>query len=334
MAQQTYYEVLQVPRTATPDEIRKAFRKRAAECHPDRVMQLSPERQEEARQRMTLVNEAHEVLKNPQQRAEYNEYLDLLEKKRTEGGAAPRAPGSSEAVAQGDGSAPAPAPASSGEEKPASTISRALAAGESGLTALKQKAAGSSVATGASAPLAPPEPERVRRFQTRPAKPPPQPTHEQLVAWLETAVREIQRLVRDSAPAATWREAPAKGFDLCLDGTEQSHRYLVYVTTCEILSDDTLNRFVRDLDEALASTGSLQKRHVLLLVLCIQVKNVPSMEARLRQENLEALGTLVKRRATTRMLAFLHVPSGRLHAPFLACTRPDLRALRELQALY
>ena len=61
-----YYEVLGLPRTASDEEVRKAFRKLALEYHPDR------NRSPDATERFKEVNEAYQVLTDSEKRARYD----------------------------------------------------------------------------------------------------------------------------------------------------------------------------------------------------------------------------------------------------------------------
>lgn len=69
MAKQDYYEQLGVARTASADEIKKAYRKLAMQYHPDRNPGDST-----AEQKFKEINEAYDVLKDEQKRAAYDRF--------------------------------------------------------------------------------------------------------------------------------------------------------------------------------------------------------------------------------------------------------------------
>jgi curved DNA-binding protein len=64
-----YYEVLGVPRTATAEEIKRAYRQLARKHHPD--LQPAAERTKAA-ERFKEINEAYEVLSDPDKRSKYD----------------------------------------------------------------------------------------------------------------------------------------------------------------------------------------------------------------------------------------------------------------------
>ena len=64
-----YYEVLGVPRTASADDIKRAYRQLARKHHPD--LQPASERNQAA-ERFKEINEAYEVLSDPDKRAKYD----------------------------------------------------------------------------------------------------------------------------------------------------------------------------------------------------------------------------------------------------------------------
>ena len=69
MAYIDYYKILGVDKTATQDDIKKAFRKLARQYHPD----LNPN-DANAKEKFQAINEANEVLSDPEKRKKYDEY--------------------------------------------------------------------------------------------------------------------------------------------------------------------------------------------------------------------------------------------------------------------
>lgn len=65
-----YYEILGVPRNASDEEIKKAYRRLAMQYHPDR----NPGREKWANEKFKEINEAYAVLGDPQKRRQYDQF--------------------------------------------------------------------------------------------------------------------------------------------------------------------------------------------------------------------------------------------------------------------
>jgi DnaJ-class molecular chaperone len=68
MANEDYYKILGISKTATADEIKKAYRKMALQYHPDR------NKGKEAEEKFKEVNQAYEVLSDPSKRQTYDQF--------------------------------------------------------------------------------------------------------------------------------------------------------------------------------------------------------------------------------------------------------------------
>ncbi|MDX1918676.1 MAG: J domain-containing protein [Candidatus Caenarcaniphilales bacterium] len=68
MKYEDYYEILGVSRDASADDIKKAYRKLAREHHPDR----NPDNRLESEAKFKKINEAHEILADPEKRKSYD----------------------------------------------------------------------------------------------------------------------------------------------------------------------------------------------------------------------------------------------------------------------
>jgi molecular chaperone DnaJ len=68
MAKRDYYEVLDVDKSVSPEDLKKAYRKMAVQFHPDR--NKAPDAEEKFKE----ISEAYDVLKDPDKRAAYDRY--------------------------------------------------------------------------------------------------------------------------------------------------------------------------------------------------------------------------------------------------------------------
>lgn len=65
-----YYEILEIHRSSTDMEIKKAYRKLAMKWHPDK----NPDNAEEAAKKFQEIGEAYDVLSDMQKRSVYDQY--------------------------------------------------------------------------------------------------------------------------------------------------------------------------------------------------------------------------------------------------------------------
>jgi curved DNA-binding protein CbpA len=105
----SYYQLLDLPPTASSEDIKKAFRQQIARYHPDKVQHLGKEFQDMAADRAAELTEAYRILSNEGNRAEYDRTLGTAP-------AAPAAPQAPPPPAQQPAKAEAPeaAPGASG----------------------------------------------------------------------------------------------------------------------------------------------------------------------------------------------------------------------------
>jgi DnaJ-class molecular chaperone len=93
-SQRDYYDVLGVPRGASAEDIKKAFRRRAREYHPDLH---TGAKKSEMEKKFKELNEAHEILSDPDKRKKYDQYghnweqAEAYEKARQQAGAGAQA---------------------------------------------------------------------------------------------------------------------------------------------------------------------------------------------------------------------------------------------------
>lgn len=66
----SYYKILRVSKTATVDEIKRAYKKLALKWHPDK----NPNNTAEANRKFREISEAYEVLSDPNKRKMYDQY--------------------------------------------------------------------------------------------------------------------------------------------------------------------------------------------------------------------------------------------------------------------
>lgn len=114
-----YYYLLGLPRGAPLSDIKLAYRRLAAQYHPDKVAGMSPDVQQEATAKMMELNEAIAIFTDPERRAEYDQAVELIPERKpkpprpakpaTHPGQAP-APEAARQPAREKAAVPSPAP--------------------------------------------------------------------------------------------------------------------------------------------------------------------------------------------------------------------------------
>lgn len=101
-----YYQVLGISRTASADDIKKAYRRLARQVHPDLH---SGSKKSEMEKKFKELNEAHEVLSDPEKRKKYDQYgaqweqAEAFERARQQAGARAYSGGEAGAAFGGEG---------------------------------------------------------------------------------------------------------------------------------------------------------------------------------------------------------------------------------------
>lgn len=105
----TYYDVLEVPESASPDEIREARNRLVAEYHPDKVPSHLKRVQADVTERLKEINAAYDVLKSRDSRAAYDAKLQALRRVNPRSSASPRQTGPQSTASRPSGR-PSPPP--------------------------------------------------------------------------------------------------------------------------------------------------------------------------------------------------------------------------------
>lgn len=70
-----FYQLLELPDFASADEVKKAYRARSLQYHPDRVSALGPKLKALAESEMAVINQAYEQLGDPARKQEFDAWL-------------------------------------------------------------------------------------------------------------------------------------------------------------------------------------------------------------------------------------------------------------------
>jgi len=263
-----YYYLLGLPRGAPLSDIKQAYRKLAAQYHPDKVAGMPPEVQQEATTRMMELNEAIAIFTDPDQRAVYDENVELIPERRP--GAPPPWAGKPKAEA------PRPAPPPPPPPKPASEAPAAASKVETPPPPPPQPAAAPPPPP---RPAPPPAAPPVAEPAAAPATPPRGMLAEEYVHKLRTTLKKLP---------LNWKDAELRGWSWALEGGGWRRSIVVahrHLETLSLLSFRGLQAAV----QALVDAHKTALRPTAIFVL---VSYERLMDAKGVQEQLRALGTM------------------------------------------
>ena len=262
-----YYYLLGLPRGAPLSDIKQAYRKLAAQYHPDKVAGMPPAIQQEATARMMELNEAIAIFTDPDQRAVYDENVELIPERKP--GASPPWAGKPKAEA----ARPAPPPLPPPPPKPASEAPAAAPRVESPLPP-RPAAAPPPPPPRPAAPAAAPS---AVEPAPAPATPPRGMLAEEYVHKLHTSLKKLP---------LGWKESELRGWSWALEGGGWRRSIVVahrHVETLSLLSFRGLQAAVQALVDA--HKTALRPTSIFVLVSYERL-----MDAKAVQGQLPALG--------------------------------------------
>src|SRR5580704_6205445 len=108
MSDDTYYTVLNVKETASPSEIKTAYRDLIKQVHPDTITNLAPYLRQIAEDKAKEITEAYTVLSNSSKRRDYDKQLAEYRRQTTPQAPRPTPPPSPQSASTSSGRRPQP----------------------------------------------------------------------------------------------------------------------------------------------------------------------------------------------------------------------------------
>jgi len=239
-----YYYLLGLPRGAPLNDIKQAYRKLAAQYHPDRVAGMSPEVQQDATAKMMELNEAIAILTDPDRRAEYDEQVELIPERKPRADGEPGWAAPKRDARRPSSPPPPPRPAAATQPPPA-------AAAQSAFSPQPSASAAPPPPPAAPAAEAPPPspPVHGETVQGKPAaEPAPAPSTPPRGMLAEEFVRKLRGTLRKLP--LNWKDAELRGWQWSLAGGSWRRAIVVahrHLETLSLLSLRTVQSAVQGL---------------------------------------------------------------------------------------